>query len=201
MLQTILDKKTPPPTRMKKDVYEHLARTFLQKKQTPLYKNKKIWTIFGIIVASLLLIVSLVAILSQESGIFSKKLSIIQDKTPISIKYDFTLPGISKVRELSFDLDNIDLSKYNNVKVVVRTLSKDKVSSTIKLQVENGRLEKDSIYIADIQNRWKKIEVPLTEFSLINDWSGVKSITLIVEDWNVSSKVDEILVDEISFVE
>ena len=73
--------------------------------------------------------------------------------------------------------------------------------STVKVQIENSLLEKDTQYIPGINVRWQKISLPLANFKLIKDWSGVKSLAFIIEDWNVSIKKDSVIIDDIHFME
>ncbi|MDD5005808.1 MAG: hypothetical protein PHS93_04815 [Candidatus Omnitrophica bacterium] len=185
---------------MKQDVYEHLAKTFIDKKVKQKPKRKILWILaaFSIICVVMFLASNYFLV---EKRIFSKSLYLLHDKTPIVIKYDFTSLGNSKVKALSFNLDNLDLSGYHFLTLSIRTEEKTKIDSTIKVQIENSLLEKDAEYISGINSKWRRFVLPLADFKLVKDWSQIKTLTFMVEDWNVTDKNDKILIDEVRFTE
>lgn len=192
-----IDKKY---VRMKKDVYEHLAKTFLDKKNKKSLKKKN-QTNYIVALIVFCIIFFLLRYVGSGKNVFSKSLYLIQDKTPIAIEYDFSMLGSAKTRVLSFNLNNVDINGFNFLKLSLRTEDKTKTVTTIKVQIENSLLEKDSQYLSGINNRWRHFSLPLRNFKLINEWKSVKSLTFIVEDWNVSSKKGKIYIDEVSFAE
>jgi len=185
---------------MKQDVYEHLAKTFLdkKKKQRP---GKKIWIAAAAIVVALFLLLSITVALLTHKKLFSRSLYVLNSNVPTVIEYDFTSLGGSKTKAISFNLNNIDLSRYKFLDLSIRMQENSRVSSTVKVQIENSLLEKDTQYIPGINVRWQKISLPLANFKLIKDWSGVKSLAFIIEDWNVSIKKDSVIIDDIHFME
>jgi len=185
---------------MKKDVYEHLAKTFLEKKQKRNVTRREILQISGIILTSFFILSVIFGFIFNKKVIFSKKLYAIQDKMPVDIKYDFTAPGISKVRSIAFDLDHTNLSNYAYLNLAIKSKQQSSASvATVKIQFENSRLEKDSKYISGISSKWNKFRISLKDFKLISDWKDLNNLTFIVEDWNVSNKNDGILIDDIYF--
>ena len=59
----------------------------------------------------------------------------IEDKTPIEIGYDFSAIGDNKVRALTFNLNEIDLSEYNALSLSIRTKVDTSVELAIKVQI------------------------------------------------------------------
>jgi hypothetical protein len=186
--------------RMKQDVYEHLAKTFLDKKKKS-KPAKKIWLSVIIVAVVLILLLFIVTSFLAEKKFFSRSLYVLNNNTPTLIEYDFTSLGNAKTKAISFNLNNIDLSKYKFLDLTIRTQQNSKITSTVKTQIENNLLEKDAQYISGIDIKWRKVSLALKNFRLIKDWSGVKSLTFVVEDWNVSNKKDNIIIDDIHFSE
>ena len=187
--------------KMKKDVYEHLAKTFLDKKKKKNFSKRKIWIAIVPVVFVLFIALLISRNLIVEKKFFSKSLYVIVDRTPVVLDYNFSGLGASKKKALSFDLDNVDLSEYSTLELSIRTGIWSKTDSTIKIQIENTLLERDIEYILGVNKNWRKFRVPLESFELIKDWSSIKNITFVVEDWNVSCKEDKILIDDVRFIE
>lgn len=192
-----IDKKY---VKMKQDVYEHLAKTFLDKriKKNAKKKNQRIPVVVAIILSFALFYI--LVSLATGKNVFSKSLYVISDKTPILIEYDFSVLGGSKTSVLSFNLNNINLSGFNFLEVSFKTDKKTKIDSTIKVKIENSFLEKDAQYLSGINNKWKVISLPLRNFYFISDWKSIKTLTFVVEDWNVSSNKGKIYIDDVRFI-
>ena len=188
--------------KMKQDVYEHLAKTFLDKKKKKKISKRTLrnFLISVIIIFCLIAFYVLGSFISRKN-IFEKSLYIIYDKTPVLIECDFILPGNSKTKALSLNLNKIDLNEYNFLNLSVRTGEKTKLDSTIKVQIENSLLEKDAEYISGINKKWSDFSLPLVNFEMIKDWKSIESITFEVEDWNVARKKIKIFIDDVRFVE
>lgn len=186
--------------RMKQDVYEHLAKTFLDKKKSK-KSDKKLWFVLAASSIVFILLLSVGTVFLTKKKFFLRSLYVLNDKAPTLIEYDFTTLGNSKTKALSFNLNNIDLSKYNFINLSIRTQENTKVSSTLKVQIENSLLEKDAQYIPGINNKWQRVSLRLDNFKLIKDWSKVRTLTFVVEDWNVSGKKNSVIIDDIHFAE
>jgi len=186
--------------RMRQDVYEHLAKVFLDKKKKK-KPDKKILFITAVLSIGCLLLLSITAVFLTKRKFFARSLYVLNSNTPTLIEYDFRSLGSAKTKAISFNLGNIDLSKYRFLDLSIRSQENAKVNSTIKVQIENFLLEKDTQYISGINAKWKKVSLGLDNFRLIKDWSQVKSLTFTVEDWNVSSKKNTIIIDDIRFIE
>lgn len=183
--------------KMKPEVYEHLAKTFLDRKN----KKIKFWIIFSIFFISCFIIFLIIGAHVTKRKVFGKSLRVVSDKIPIVIEYDFTSLGSAKLRTLTFNLYDVDLSDYNLLNLSIRSGQKSDIDSTIKVEIENSFLEKDIQYLTGINNTWKRFSLPLKNFKSIINWSSIKSLTFTVEDWNAGNKKDKIYIDEISFIE
>lgn len=200
-LQTSIDTEKKY-VKMKQDVYEHLAKTFLdKKKKKKSLKNKNLWFIAIPLILFFIVFSYVLGIILVKNKVFLKSIYIAQDKTPVILEYDFTPLGISKIKAISFNLANTDLSGYKFFDISIRTEQKTQPDSTIKIEIENSLLEKDTKYISGINSGWQKFSLPLSDFKLISDWASVKAVSFTVEDWNVSSKKNKVFIDDIRFVE
>lgn len=187
--------------KMKKDVYEHLAKTFLENKSKKKVSNKHIWIFAILIVISCLLLIMQLSTLLAKKSFIGKSIFVIQDKTPIELEYDFTEIGNNKIRAISFNLSDIDLDEYNYLSLAARTKDGGKIKTSIRVQIENSLREKDSEYISGIVSEWQSFILPLTDFERVKDWSKVESINFVVEEWNTGVKKDKIYIDEVRFID
>lgn len=185
---------------MRSDVYEHLAKTFLDKKRRVGFNKKNLWILLILVVLLSFPLIYVLGNIFVKKNIFSRSLFVIQDAAPIVLGYDFSQLGNTKTRAISFNLNNVDLSSYNHLSLSIRTKEKTKIDSTIKVQIENSLLEKDAEYISGLNIDWQVFTLPLIKFEKIKDWTSVKALTFIVEEWNIENKKDQIYIDEVHFV-
>ena len=187
--------------KMKKDVYEHLAKTFLENKSKKKVSNRHVWIFTTLIVIScLLLILQLSSLLAKRSYI-GQSFYVIQDKSPIEFEYDFTEIGNNKIRVMLFNLSDIDLDEYSYLSLAARTKDGGKIKTSLSVQIENSLHEKDSEYISGIVSEWQTFILPLSDFENVNDWSKVESISFVIEEWNTGVKRDKIYIDEVRFID
>jgi len=187
--------------RMKPEVYEHLARTFLEKKKNKNNKKQPTITLFvslGLLIAILVFI--FVLFLTREKiGILQRSLHILLDKSPITIAYNFKNPGTDKVKAMSFSLSDIDISRYRFLDFRARLIKKTTKDSVIKVEIENAFKEKASTYLNGITWQWKRFSLPLSDFKKISDKTVISSISFVIEDWNLSDKENSLIIDEVRF--
>ena len=193
MIHTNIDTKRNY-VKMKKDVYEHLAKTFLERKNKKKVSNKHVWIFAILIVISCLLLILQLSSLLVKKSFIGKSIYVVQDKTPIELEYDFTEIGNNKIRVISFNLSEIDLDEYNYLSLTARTKDSGKIKTTIKVQIENSLREKDSEYVSGIVSQWQAFVLPLSDFEQIKEWSKVKAINFIAEEWNTGVKRDKIYI-------
>lgn len=185
---------------MKKDVYEHLAKTFLGKKSKRKIKSREFFVFAVLIVIFCFLTIFGLGSLLIKRGVYTKSIYVIEDKTPIEIGYDFSTMGDNKVKAISFNLNEIDLKEYNTLSISIRTRADASVESSIKVQIENSLLEKGEEYISGISSRWKEFTVPFSDFEKISDWASISSLTFVVEEWNITNKNDTVYIDDVKFI-
>jgi hypothetical protein len=60
--------------------------------------------------------------------------------------------------------------------------------------------EVGSFYLSNISNRWNEFKISLSDFKNISDWSNVKKLNFILEEWNTNNKVGKIYFDDIKIL-
>jgi hypothetical protein len=181
----------------KKDIYEHLAKIYLD---TPAVKKKKSKTQakdhknFIIIAVALVLGLSfLIYGRLYLHGVLKQSMSLVLSTEPIKINYEF---DPAKKQVFSFNLNKVNLSKFNTLGFSVK---KSNFADSISLRVEftNSLKEKSEIYLKDIPNQWKYYELKFSEFAAITDWSQMSDISFIVEQWNAKDNQGLIYLDNV----
>ena len=188
--------------RMKPEVYEQLARTFLEKKKNKTNKKppKTSWIILGsCAVLGLFIVIFLFFMAREKTDFLQKSLYIGLDKSPITIFYNFNDPKADRIKAISFSLGDIDVSRYRFLDFRARLSKKTSTDSAIKVQIENAFKEIAYTYITGVTWQWKRFSLPLSDFKKITDRTTISSIAFIIEDWNLSDKENSVIIDEVKF--
>lgn len=181
----------------KKDIYEHLAKIYLDASSKKKKKTKGYPKLFkNILVGSLLSVLLLNFVLfiffSQKKPFNSEvALVLLSDASKINFNFD-----PAKKETYSVYLNKLDLTPF---KAVGFSLRKTNYSDTIPLRIEftNRFKEKSEVYFRDVPSRWQDFKVSLSEFKKISDWSEITSLTFTVEEWNVRKKKGVVYIDNI----
>ena len=184
------------------DIYDHLAKVYLGKKEKADPKIKKqfnVWLVINIVITGIIFastFYGLTAFLSHQRSSFKKNIIFSLYNGIAKVPYDFS-KSFSSAEAFSLDVSDMDVSKFNFLKFSVR--AEDGTPGTIKIQITNRKNEISSYYLQGVQTGWKEIEIPLLKFVQISDWTKVKDISFILESWNVDDKKGLMLIDEIRF--
>ncbi len=181
----------------KKDIYEHLAKIYLDASAKRKKKTKEYPRIFGtLFFASLAVTLGLSILLSFN--IYRRKnagseisLVLLADAVKINFNFD---PAKKEI--YSLNLNKLDLTKF---KVLGFAVKKENYQDNVYLRVEftSNFKEKSEIYIKDVSTRWRDHKIKLSDFKNISDWSQMLALSFIVEQWNVKEKKGVIFVDNI----
>jgi len=184
--------------KMKQDDYDYLASTFFDNKKQ---KEKKYSTTIIVAVVLSVVFFSCLLIFLTKKSTTTQALSLYigADKTPLTIAFDFSAPGSSKLRSVSFDLGDMDAVNYKALKFSVKSEKKATLPSSMRVVIENEQREKDAQFITDITMNWKEFTLPLEKFSRINSWSRLASIQFVIDEWNVAEKKNTFFIDEVHF--
>ncbi|MCM8799892.1 MAG: hypothetical protein NC900_04125 [Candidatus Omnitrophica bacterium] len=178
----------------KQEVYEHLARIYLDssKKHTP--KNYQRF-IKPIIFFCLFLILSVSVFFIYSKPSSNSQISVILTYQPVKINFIF---DPAKKEIYSLDLKGMDLRGFKSIGF----LAKKGCFESIKLRVEfsNKFKEKGSFYITDIASNWKEYIIDLAKFKDISHWENIDKLSFIVEEWNVKTKKGFVYIDDIKLL-
>ena len=183
----------------KKDIYEHLAKIYLDASSKRKKKPKDAKLFKNIIIAGLAF-----AFVLSVSAVFYLKASrnpnaeIALVIAPDAVKINFHFDP-AKREIYSVSLNNLNLSRYNALAFAIKQAGyKDDVS--VRIEFATGFKEKSEVYIKDIPHKWKEHRINLSRFKGINDWSSMSGLSFIVEEWNTREKKGVVYVDNIRFV-
>lgn len=182
----------------KKDIYEHLAKIYLdassgkKKKsaaQPRTFKNHFIVSIVFIIALSAF---SLKA-LQNKGRPLSSEIALVLLNEPAKINFHFD-PGKKEI--FSLNLNKLNLTKYNSLGFALKRAN---YQDTISVRVEftNAFKEKSEVYFKDIPHKWRDYTISLSEFKSVSDWSEMAILSFTVEQWNVKEKRGVVYVDNI----
>lgn len=180
----------------KKDIYEHLAKIYLDaslKKEKPHKKFIKHPAIIGLLPV---LVAAIFFLIAQKAKMpFSEYALILQHDT-VKINFNF---DPAKKEVYSTDLKKLDLNKFEALGFTVRRANYHDVIS-LRVEFTDSFKEKSEIYLKDIPYRWKDFKVPFASFKNISDWSEMLNLSFIVEEWNTKEKNSVVYIDNIRFL-
>lgn len=184
----------------KRDIYEHLARIYLDassKKKKRVILEPRV--VKSIVVASVIVVVGITGILIYQSRgkeVFGSEVSLVLATNVLRLNFNFD-PAEKEVYTL--DLKNLDVSRYKKLTFSVK---KAKRNDTISLRVEfnNAFNEKGVVYLKNIPYQWKEYTIDLSEFSGISDWSDMTGILFAIEEWNVRDTQGVVYIDDVRLI-
>ncbi|MBL7151960.1 MAG: hypothetical protein ISS89_05200 [Candidatus Omnitrophica bacterium] len=184
----------------KKDIYEHLAKIYLDASSKRKKRNKGYPNLLkNVLLVSLVLVfglsVALLATLQKEEP-FNSELILVLSPDVLKINFDFN-PAKKEIYYL--DLNKLNLSRY---KTLGFSLKKANHNDNIALRVEfiTAFKEKSEFYFKDIPHKWQDYKINFSEFGGISDWSRVTRLAFIVEEWNTTEKRGVVYIDNVRVI-
>ncbi len=185
----------------KKDIYEHLARIYLDASSKKSSKQKS----FSLQTKRIIIVVTLFVVGLGIAGVlkFNKHnkpfnaqtaLVLLNDTAKINFHFD---PARKEIYALA--LNKLNMSSY---KALEFSLKKTNYFDTISLRVEfsNAFKEKSEIYLKDVPYKWQVYTINLSEFGKISDWTEMTDLSFIVEEWNAREKKGIVYLDNVRLV-
>jgi hypothetical protein len=181
----------------KKDIYEHLAKIYLdasskKQKQSRTYP-RILKGPFLIGTLSLLAILALGLAFLAKNKPFNSRVALVLSADALKINFNF---DPAKKEIYSLDLNKLDLTKY---KALTFSLKKANFQDTISLRVEftNSFKEKSEVYIIDVPHKWKDYKINFSDFKKISYWNEMVNLAFAVEEWNAKSNTGVVYIDNI----
>jgi hypothetical protein len=183
----------------KKDIYEHLAKIYLdasfktKKKKKPKFHPQLFRNLF---LLSIVLVVGLSFALFFDFGEnkpLNSEIALVLLPDAAKINFNF---NPAKKEIYSLDLNNLNLNKFKFLNFSVKNSA---YQNPIALRVEftNIYKEKSWIYLKDISHKWRDYSLKLLEFKNISDWSEMSNLSFIVEEWNTKEKKGVVYIDNV----
>ena len=181
----------------KKDIYEHLAKIYLDASSTKKKKNKFYSKIFkNLFLISLVCVFGLSGALLANLGkhkVNNSEVALILAPDPLKINFNF---DPAKKEILTLNLKRLSLNNYKKVAFSVKKMN---ISDTISLRVEftSAYKERSEVYVKNIPYRWQDFTFNLSDFKNISDWSEIKELSFTVEEWNARENKGIVYIDNV----
>jgi len=184
----------------KKDIYEHLAKIYLDAsskrkhkstESTKLFKNLFVTSVIFIALLGVFLVFNIV----QKKGLRTQTALVLQ---PDAVKLNFHFDPAKK--ELySISLNNLNLNTY---KTLAFSAKKHNYKDNIAMRIEfiNTFKEKSELYLKNIPLKWEEFKIDLAKFKSLTNWSEMFKLDFVVEEWNVKEKKGVVYLDNIRFL-
>jgi len=184
----------------KKDIYEHLAKIYLDassdkknksKDYAKLFKPLFIVGIAGLFSLSVIFLVNFQKHKSPDSQI-----ALLVSTDAAKINFNFN-PAKKEVYSL-----NLNKLKMNRFKALEFSARSKNYQDNISLRVEftNSFKEKSEVYVTGIPNKWHDYRINLADFKKISDWSEMSNLSFAVEEWNAKFDSGVVYLDNIKFL-
>ncbi|MCX5700167.1 MAG: hypothetical protein NTZ63_01295 [Candidatus Omnitrophica bacterium] len=181
----------------KKDIYEHLAKIYLDASSKKKKKNKAYPRLFkNLFIISIFLVVGLGSTLAtslfKKNGL-SSEIALVLQNDASKINFNF---NPAKKETFTINLNKLNVGRFKSLAFAVKNVHP---SEKISLRVEftNAFKEKSEIYVKDLSGKWQDYKINLSEFKTIRDWSELSSLTFSVEEWNATAKSGVLYIDNI----
>jgi hypothetical protein len=182
----------------KKDIYEHLAKIYLEN--TPAIKNNKSkaedYKIYIFVGIAVVIVVSSLFLIPFSRTPSNSQTLLILAPDPVRINYKF---DPIKKESYSFDLKRLNIAGYKSLAFSVK---KSNFNDNVSMRVEFQSMfkEKSELYVKDVPNKWKEFNIPLSDFKNISEWAEMSGLIFSVEEWNTRDNKGIVYIDNVRFV-
>jgi hypothetical protein len=183
----------------RKDVYDHLAKIYLdassktkRKKKHKGY-SKTTQGLFVIGTVALLSVVLGFLISVRKNKPLGAEIALVF--TPEAVKINFNFDPAKK-ETYTLNLSNLKLKHF---KTLAFSVKKAQAQGNVSLSVEltSSFKEKSEVYLRNVGSKWQDYRINLSDFKGIAGWPAVSELSFIVEEWNASSKKGIVYLDNV----
>ncbi|MFH0791316.1 MAG: hypothetical protein V2A64_06775 [Candidatus Omnitrophota bacterium] len=183
----------------KKDIYEHLAKIYLDASSSKIKKNKRYFIPKNVLFLSFSLAIIFAGTVFfnfQKNKPLDSEIALVLQSDRIKINFNF---DPAKKEVYLVNLNKLNLNKY---KTLAFSIKKGSYKDSISLRVEFTNIfnEKSAAYITNIPHKWQEYKIDFSEFKNITDWSEMLNICFIIEQWNAKENHDIVYIDNIRFL-
>jgi hypothetical protein len=181
----------------KKDIYEHLAKIYLDASSKKKKRNKSHLKLFkNLFILSIFIVAGLGTALFSSSARkhnLSSETALFLQNGPSKINFNFN-PASKET--YTINLNRLNVGRFKELAFTLRNMNpRDEIS--LRIEFTNAFKERSEVYIKDIPGKWQDFKLNLAEFKNMHDWSEMASLTFSIEEWNASSKKGVVYIDNI----
>ena len=186
------------------EIYDHLAKVYLGKREDLLPKkpkpkaiNRSLLVINIVITAviTISMVYGFTAFLMRRNDLKSQVFYALNNN-PIRVVYDLNGP-YPATKTFSIAIRNKDVSKYKILNISLRGMD-DAYPGIVKVVVTNQKNEQAIYYIQNVGTAWQKVSIPFEKLNL-TDWTTITDVSFVLEAWNVDFRRGTLLIDGVSF--
>jgi hypothetical protein len=184
----------------KKEIYEHLAKIYLDASSKSSKKRKKNKSPSNLLRNTLLVIIVILAAFTFllfkpffKSKAFKSEFALVllPEATKINFHFD-----PAKKEMYSLALNKLNLIPYKALGFSAKNVDyNDSVS--LRVEFSNAFKEKSEIYIKHLPRKWQDYKINFSQFQGITDWSQMYNLSFTVEEWNAEGKKGVVLIDNV----
>ena len=180
----------------KKEIYEHLAKIYLDASSGKKKKNKAYPKVLKnpFFVGTLAVIfIALSSLFFLKTKSYPKEVALFLSNDAVKINFDF---DPAKKESYTLNLNKLDLAKYKSLSFSVK---KAAAPNPISLRIEftNTFREKSEVYVKNIPSKWQEYKIDFSEFKSVNNWKEMASLSFSVEEWNAADKKGLVYIDNV----
>lgn len=184
----------------KKDIYEHLAKIYLDASSKKKKRNKAYPKLFkNLFIVSIFLMVGLSTTLFSsmiKKQNLNSETALALQNDPARINFNF---DPAKKEIYSINLNRLNIAGAHALAFSVRNINpKDKIS--LRVEFTNAFKERSEVYIRNLPSKWQDFKIELSEFKNINDWSEGLNLAFSIEEWNASAKKGVVYIDNVRLI-
>ncbi len=180
----------------KKEIYEHLAKIYLDASSKKKRGNKAYPKLFNnLAIVSIFILAGLTTSLisSYNRREFNSETALIIQLDPAKINFNF---DPAKKEIYSINLNHLNLTHAKALAFSVKNIHpKEKIA--LRVEFTNAFKENSEVYLRNIPAKWQDFRINLSEFRSIGDWSEITSLAFSVEEWNASAKKGVLYIDNV----
>ncbi len=181
----------------KKDIYEHLAKIYLDASSS---KKKKIRAYPKVF--KKFFFISIVFIFASGLFLFNNSrkkkalncelaLVLLADAAKINFHFD---PARKEL--YTINLNKLNLTRFRALAFSVRKANYENIIS-LRVEFTTPFREKSEIYFKDVPYKWHDCKINLSGFKGISDWSEMSNLTFAIEEWNTKEKRGVVYIDNV----
>ena len=119
-----------------------------------------------------------------------------------SLRLDYDVDSASSAfNGVWFDLGGADLSQYKQLVLWAKGDKEKGYTEDFKLEVQSSRGNKGAYYITGLSDDWQEYIIDLDQFVGISEWSNIRKLVVVFEDWKAAQKEGAVYIDDIYFTE